>query len=116
MLEIYLHSLVAATAAGIRQPGSHPRSISLRQNYPNPFNQQTRITYSISENGLVTLKIYDLNGQCVRDLVHHVQPAGEYHLDWDGLNNQQCTVASGIYFGVLKGRHTQKTIKMHCIK
>jgi flagellar hook assembly protein FlgD len=46
----------------------------------------------------VTLKIYDILGREVTELVNHSQKPGRYKVTWDGKNNQRKEVASGIYF------------------
>lgn len=54
------------------------RDYSLDQNFPNPFNPSTKITYSIKEEGLVTLKVYDILGKEIATLVNESKPAGIY--------------------------------------
>ncbi len=64
----------------------------LQQNYPNPFNPSTKISYSIKEEGLVTLKVYDVLGKEIATLVNENKPAGNYEADF---NASQLT--SGMY-------------------
>src|SRR5690606_36155752 len=78
----------------------------LHQNYPNPFNPSTRISFEIpaSENGvlqLVTLKIYDLLGEEVAQLVNEFKPAGNYEVEFNS-NNGDRKLSSGIYFYELR--------------
>jgi hypothetical protein len=72
----------------------------LDQNYPNPFNPSTTIHYSIRQRDLVTLSIYNAAGQQVRALVRGVQAprVGGFEVVWDGKNDADQSVASGIYF------------------
>ena len=67
-------------------------SFSLSQNYPNPFNPSTKINFSIPENGFVKLKIYDLLGKEVKDLVNANYSRGEYAVDFNAAD-----LSSGIY-------------------
>lgn len=66
---------------------------SLSQNYPNPFNPSTTISYSIKEAGLVQLKVFDILGKEVTELVNKNQEPGNYNLTFDASN-----LPSGIYF------------------
>ncbi|MBN1165305.1 MAG: T9SS type A sorting domain-containing protein, partial [Candidatus Krumholzibacteriota bacterium] len=70
----------------------------LEQNYPNPFNGHTTISYSVSGNSLVELRIYDTAGRLVRTLERKNRNAGRYQIVWDGKDNASRGVASGVYF------------------
>jgi hypothetical protein len=56
---------------------------TLDQNYPNPFNPSTKISYSIKEEGLVTLKVYDILGKEIATLVNENKPAGNYEVEFN---------------------------------
>ncbi len=56
---------------------------SLASNYPNPFNPITTISYSIEEDNLVTIKIYDVLGREVATLVNEYKPAGSYEIEFN---------------------------------
>jgi hypothetical protein len=71
---------------------------ALFQNYPNPFNSSTIINYRLRNKGHVTLKVYNILGKEVAELVSRLQEPGHYAVRWDGRNNQGKEVASGIYF------------------
>ncbi|MEQ8192799.1 MAG: T9SS type A sorting domain-containing protein, partial [Candidatus Eremiobacterota bacterium] len=68
------------------------RDYSLEQNYPNPFNPNTNISYSIKEEGLVTLKVYDVLGKEIAVLVNENKPAGIYEVSFNASN-----LPSGMY-------------------
>jgi Secretion system C-terminal sorting domain/The GLUG motif len=70
-----------------------PKTYALFQNYPNPFNPTTVISYELSANSMVSLKIYDMLGREVATLVDGAQNAGVYKLNFDGSR-----FASGVYF------------------
>jgi hypothetical protein len=84
------------------EKSNRPGSFLLFQNYPNPFNQGTKIRYAISEDGPTTLKIYNLTGRLVRELVNETQSQGSHEIVWDGKDTRGQVVASGIYFYQLK--------------
>ena len=75
-----------------------PESYTLAQNYPNPFNPGTTIRYALPEEGPVRLSVYNTLGQLVRTLVDGVHPAGEYSIYWNGTDDQNHALSSGIYF------------------
>jgi photosystem II stability/assembly factor-like uncharacterized protein len=79
---------------GIKKIGSEvPSEFKLFQNYPNPFNPVTNIKYQITNNKLVTLKIYDILGKEVAVLVNEKQSPGVYEVTFD------CSMLpSGVYF------------------
>jgi hypothetical protein len=66
--------------------------------YPNPFNPSTQIRFAMKEAGLATLRIYNLNGQLVRELLNEYRAAGEHAILWDGRDDHGITAASGVYF------------------
>ena len=88
-----------------------PKENKLFDNYPNPFNPVTQIKYSIKENGLVTLKIYDVLGGEVKTLVNEDQAAGTYTKNFNASN-----LASGIYIYKLSTRNFNQVKKMLLLK
>lgn len=83
-----------APVTGTSQNGTNvPDVYDLRQNYPNPFNAVTKINYSLKEKGYVSLKVYDVLGRVVADLINEEKPAGTYSFNFDASN-----LNSGIYF------------------
>ncbi|MFZ5948693.1 MAG: T9SS type A sorting domain-containing protein [Stygiobacter sp.] len=76
-----------------------PGVFSLNQNYPNPFNPSTTFDFIIPEDGLTSLKIYDLLGQEVQTIVNEELKPGAYKVSWNA-----CGFASGIYFYTLTFR------------
>ncbi len=80
-------------------PGEvHPKKFSLLQNYPNPFNPETEIRFDVALRSYITLTIYDLLGQVIRELLSEEKPAGSYAIRWDGRDAAGKQVSSGIYF------------------
>lgn len=69
-----------------------PIEYSLEQNYPNPFNPTTQINYSIKDAWLVQLKVYDIIGKEVANLVNENKEAGQYSVSFDASN-----LPSGVY-------------------
>ena len=77
---------------------SLPKDFSLSQNFPNPFNPATHIRYALPRSGSVTLVVYNILGQKVRQLLNN-QPhnAGAYTIEWDGRNRTGNSTGSGVY-------------------
>ncbi len=66
-------------------------------NYPNPFNPSTTIRFTIPTTSTVKIAIYNMRGQKIRDLGGITYQAGDHEIVWDGRNNRQTTVSSGVY-------------------
>jgi len=88
-----------------------PSAFSLSQNYPNPFNPNTNIRYQIPEFSFITLKVYDVLGNEIANLINGEKPAGEYQVEFDGEG-----LSSGIYFYQLKFKDFIQTKKMILLK
>jgi hypothetical protein len=74
-----------------------PESFQLMQNYPNPFNAQTTIQYVITRRAEVRIDIYSVLGAHVRTLVEDVESAGTHSVSWNGCDERQRVVSSGVY-------------------
>jgi len=90
---------------------SIPIEYSLSQNYPNPFNPSTVIKYSLSENTLVVLKIYDILGTEVKTLVNKEMPAGTHSINFEAVN-----LSSGTYLYTIQAGNFVQTKKMLLVK
>ena len=84
-----------------------PENYSLSQNYPNPFNPSTTIKYSIPQNELVQLKVYDLLGKEVAYLVNEGHAIGNYEVEFNATN-----LTSGVYFYRLQSSDFTETKKL----
>lgn len=106
-------------APGGNSPGNNENSVTekfeLKHNFPNPFNPVTMISYTIPEQSFVTLKVYDMMGREVAQLVSTTQNAGKYTKQFDAGK-----LASGIYIYRLTATNSshryEKTEKMTLIK
>ncbi|MFA6979617.1 MAG: T9SS type A sorting domain-containing protein [Ignavibacteriaceae bacterium] len=88
-----------------------PKSYSLNQNYPNPFNPNTTISYSIANPGLVTVKIFNILGEEILQLVNEYKNSGSYSVNFDASR-----LSSGIYFYSLTSGSFISTKKMVVLK
>jgi len=99
------------TVLSVPRFAANEKSYELSQNYPNPFNPSTMIKFSVAEKGLVTLKVYDALGSVVKTLVNEDKPSGQYSVQFDARS-----IASGVYFYVLRTGNFSMTKKMLLIK
>ncbi|MEJ5263377.1 MAG: T9SS type A sorting domain-containing protein [Ignavibacterium sp.] len=76
-------------------------------NYPNPFNPATKIAYTLKEAGNVNIKVYNLLGQQVAELVNEMQQPGSYTIEFDGSN-----LPSGTYIYTLITNNYTESKKM----
>ena len=83
----------------------------LGQNYPNPFNPSTIISYNVKNQGIVTLKVFDVLGRDVKTLVNETKTPGKYNVQFDASN-----LPSGIYFCQMVSGSFSNTIKMMMLK
>ena len=70
----------------------------LSQNYPNPFNPECKIEFSIAKKSFVSLKIFDILGRNVTELVNAEKEAGNYIVNFSGKSSAGNILPSGIYF------------------
>jgi phosphatidylserine/phosphatidylglycerophosphate/cardiolipin synthase-like enzyme len=106
--ERYKESGGSSTITGVEEQKSDmPASYELSQNYPNPFNPTTVISYQLSVNSMVSLKIYDLLGREVRILFNGIRQPGKYLATFAGTG-----LASGVYFYQLQSGNFVNTKKL----
>ena len=84
---------------------------NLYQNYPNPFNPTTKITYSLKESGNVQIKVYDVLGRMVQELVSTNQEAGVHSINFDAS-----ALPSGVYYYIMASGRFHASKKMLLIK
>ncbi len=90
---------------------STPLDYSLSQNYPNPFNPTTTISYSIPNDGHVTLKVYDVLGNEVASLVDEQKQTGKFDVQFNASS-----LSSGVYYYQLKAGEFTSTKKLVLMK
>ncbi len=84
---------------------------SLDQNFPNPFNPSTTIKYSIPVSNIVSLKVYNILGKEVADLVNEYKNSGTYEVEFNAAN-----LSSGTYFYKIKSGNYMETKKLLLLK
>lgn len=110
-----LHAANKTNTSGFDQLSN---DYNLGQNYPNPFNPSTQIDYTIKSTGLVTLKVYDMLGNEVANLVNERKEQGNYSVTFNAANHSGGVrnLPSGIYFYTLTSGNFTATKKLILLK
>ncbi len=88
----------------------------LEQNYPDPFNPMTSFEFVIPRSSLVTVDVYNVLGQRVRQLLADHLERGRRTITWDGRDDEGKDLASGIYLYRLQAGNFTQTRKMVLLK
>ncbi len=89
-----------------------PSQYFLQQNYPNPFNPVTMIEFEIPRSEWVSLRVYNILGEAVIELVAEELAAGNYRYHWDGRDRSGRALSSGIYIYRLRAGNFVQQRKM----
>ncbi len=85
-------------------------------NYPNPFNPSTTIRFNIDRDELIKLEIFNLKGQIVKELFNGQLSPGHHTKTWNGTDDNNQRVSSGIYFCRLHTVTKARATKLMLIK
>ncbi len=86
-------------------------TINSLSNYPNPFNPSTTISFSIPEESKVELTIFNIKGQKVKILVKDEFEKGDHFVIWNGIDENNKSVSSGIYLYKLNVNGKTEAVK-----
>lgn len=107
---VFKHNLGPEPLTGVNSVNT-ALNFHLSQNYPNPFNPSTKISFELSEMGLIKLEVFDLLGKEVKVLVNKVMNPGSYTIDFNASE-----LPSGVYFYRLAGSGYSEIKKMVIVK
>jgi len=99
---------VCSNVAGIPESINIPKEFRISQNYPNPFNPTTKIFYDLPLTSNVQLEVFDILGKKVKTLANGQVDAGYHEVNWDGSNESNLKVSSGIYIYKFSAISNQK--------
>ena len=88
-----------------------PDNYSISQNYPNPFNPSTKINYALPKSSLVKIKVFDVLGREVINLINEEQTAGYHEVVFNASS-----LPSGVYFYNILAENFAQTKKMILMK
>ncbi len=98
-------------------------TIILNQNYPNPFSptgsergNSTTISFTIPTNGNVNIAVYNIKGQKLKTLTNQEYSKGNHKIIWNGKDDNNKTISSGVYFYRLKSGKYTSTKKILVLK
>lgn len=106
-MQFLFYIYYSGTVSSVAENEVAPEQFELSQNYPNPFNPATEIKYTLPKNEVVSLTVYNVEGQIVKELLHQFQAAGEHRVTFDARH-----FASGVYFYKLRAGGFTLTRKM----
>jgi len=95
---------------------SFPEHFSLKQNFPNPFNPSTAIRFSIPEENMVTIEIFDMLGRLIDVIYSQKTQPGDHIVHWDATDTQYNPVSTGVYFYRIQSANYSQTRKMLYLK
>lgn len=93
-----------------------PAETTALTNYPNPFNPETNISFSLAHDQKISLNIYNVKGQKVRNLYNGHIPAGSHQIRWDGRDRAGNHLGSGVYFYRLETERSSHVRRMLMLK
>ena len=93
-----------------------PTDITLHPAYPNPFNTSTTLSYELLVNSVVKIDIFDILGDHVKTVLNEKQAPGYKMIVWDGTNDRNKTVPTGIYYYTVSTNRFSQINKVVLIK
>lgn len=109
--DVYLLKLSLQNVSAVNSISGVMPSFKLHQNFPNPFNPATKIMYELTARELVTLRIYNVLGEEVGEIVNEYKSPGVFEIDFDGSS-----LPGGVYFYRMEAGKNSMTRNMILIK
>ncbi len=100
----------------VNEPPSIINDYDLEQNFPNPFNLSTQVRFIIPNSSKVSVKVYNLLGKEISELINEELPRGSYTINWEARDKDNNPLPSGIYFIKLNAGSFSNTIKAVLLK
>ncbi|MBK7671268.1 MAG: alpha-amylase [bacterium] len=108
-------TVLTGTTSAVDQAPS-PARVVLHLAVPNPFNPETTLSFSLPVPGHARLRIFDVRGHLVRNLLDEPREAGRHSVVWDGRDDQARPLTSGVYFGRIEAGAFAATERMVLLK
>ena len=97
-------------------PEAPPLNTALLPARPNPFNPKTEISFTLRQPGKVSLAIYNLRGQRVRQLLDETCTTGTHKLEWAGTDDNDRVVPSGVYLARMQADGSNLSQRLLLVK
>ncbi|MEJ2628593.1 MAG: FlgD immunoglobulin-like domain containing protein, partial [bacterium] len=111
------YGIVNVQATDITTPDFNPlKKFEIFQNHPNPFNSQTNIGFQLPKSAVVKIDIRDIKGRYIKTLLHDYMTSGTHSVVWDGKDNNNNSLSSGIYLVSFKADNIIKVRKVVLVK
>lgn len=111
----YTYEVYSTNVSGINNENK-PIRFELKQNFPNPFNPSTEIEFSLNKSENVRLEIFDITGKSIKVLLNDNLDSGNHKISWNGKNNFDELLPTGVYFYRLNIANNAETRKMIMLK
>ena len=92
------------------------KNFHLLQCYPNPFNNSTLIPIQIHETMVITINIYNINGNLVHTLFRNKIEPGLHNFYWNGADRENNMLSSGLYFVEVSSQNLRSIKKILVVK
>ncbi len=118
---IFEFEIYQSVTTGIPQNDSEQDKFAINgyfldNNFPNPFNPGTTVRYSVADPVKVIIDVFNINGELINRLVDKIHQAGRYQVYWNGKDNHDNEVSSGIYICRLRAGRVILSKKMMLLK
>ena len=107
-----LNAFAAVNTPVLAVEEAPPVLLRLERGVPNPFRSATVLAFTTATSGLVRLKLYDLDGRLVREIVNEFMPAGRHERSWNGASADGRRLAAGVYMAVLENGGQRARLKL----
>jgi hypothetical protein len=116
--DVFINKITAdgATSVDDDPDAALPEDFVLEQNYPNPFNLSTTIEFNLPRRAFTAVTVYNIVGQTVREWMLGELSPGPHTVMWDGRDEYDREVASGVYLYSLRADEQRYTRKMVLLK
>lgn len=109
--KVYYSSNISAITSIKNEIDNFPDNFLLMQNYPNPFNSSTVINYSLKDAGIVKIRVYNILGGEVAEIVNEKKEVGNHSIQFNSGD-----LPSGVYVYIMQADRFAATKKMLLLK